>query len=136
MNRRLRTKVSITREMRQPKVPSNALREREETLRAKQKSSHDKHRGVREVSPLDPGTLVWMPDRESEGVVTEEVAPRSYTVETQDGTYRRNRRDLIETPRDGASHSQDQSRTQQTDRPIRRSPREHRDVERYKPTWT
>ena len=38
-----------------------------------------------------------MPDRESEGIVTEEVAPRSYTVETQEGTYRRN---LIETPRD------------------------------------
>ena len=45
---------------------------------------------MRDVPPLDPGTLVWMPDRESEGIVTEEVAPRSYTVETQEDTYRRN----------------------------------------------
>ena len=39
MNRRLRTTVPITREMRQPEVPSRVLREKEETLRAKQKSS-------------------------------------------------------------------------------------------------
>ena len=86
--------------MRRPKAPTSVLREKEETLRAKQKSSYDKHREVREVSPLDPGTLVWMPDPESDGVVTKEVAPQSYTIETHDGTYRRNRRDLIETSRD------------------------------------
>lgn len=38
-----------------------------------------------------------MPDCETEATVREEVAPRSYTVETPEGTYRRTRRDIVET---------------------------------------
>ncbi len=67
-----------------------------------------------------------MPDRESEGIVTEEVAPRSYTVETQEGTYRRNRRNLIETPRDRGDDSGDDSEPEQT---VPRSQRERREVD-------
>ena len=87
MNRRLRTKVPIKKEkvMGRPNLPSTSLREKEESLRAKQKDSFHIHHG--EIKPLDPGTFVWMPNRESEGVMTEEVVPRSYTVETQEGTY-------------------------------------------------
>lgn len=89
---------------------------------------------MRDVPPLDPGTLVWMPDRESEGIVTEEIAPRSYTVETQEGTYRRNRRNLIETPRDRGDDSGDDSEPEQPTRTVRRSHRERREVDRFDPS--
>ena len=43
---------------------------------------------------------MWIPARETEAVVEEEVAPRSYEVTTPSGvTVRRNRRDLVTIPR-------------------------------------
>jgi hypothetical protein len=39
--------------------------------------------------------VVWMPDREIEVVVEQEVAPRSYNVSTPGGTLRRS---LIQVP--------------------------------------
>ena len=41
---------------------------------------------------------MWVPDRETPGQVLKEVAPRSLVVETPDGTYRRNRKHLIQLP--------------------------------------
>ena len=56
------------------------------------------HHGARELSPLQPGNQVWLPQRQSEGEVQEEVAPQSYSVATEGDTIRRNRRDLIRLP--------------------------------------
>ena len=50
------------------------------------------------MTPLKPGDRVWIPQRQREGEVQEEVAPRSYTVESGGDTIRRNRRDLIRLP--------------------------------------
>ncbi len=133
MNRRLRTNVPVTREMREPNIPTASLRTKERTLRAKQTYTFDKHYGVRDVPPLDSGTLVWMPDRECEGMVREEVATRSYTVDTQEGTYCRNRRNLIETPRDRGDDKGDDSEPEQPNRTIQRSHRE-REVDRFDPS--
>ncbi len=69
---------------------------KEQMFRAKQKDTFDKHYGVRDVPPLDPGTLVWMPDRESEGMVMDEVAPIQWRPKRVDlpiaGTHRNSSR--------------------------------------------
>ena len=66
--------------------------------KARQKRNFDSHHGARELSPLSPGDHVWLPQRESEGEVQEEVAPQSYTVESEEGQVRRNRRDIVRLP--------------------------------------
>lgn len=53
---------------------------------------------------LEPGDSVWLPDRQTEGEVREEVTPRSYQIESSDGTYRRNRKDIIRLPDTEVSH--------------------------------
>ena len=99
MSRKLRTTVPIPREQRKPKVPDlESLRAREEEIKRSQKRNFDIRHGVRDLPELEEGELVWIPDRQSEAVVQEEVAPRSYNVSTPDGTVRRNRRDLIQMP--------------------------------------
>ena len=75
-----------------------ALKAREKQLKDDQKKHLDRHHGVRDLTQLMPGDLVWMPDRETEAVVEEEVAPRSYNVSTPGGTLRWNRRNLIRVP--------------------------------------
>ena len=141
MNRKLRTTVPITREMRKPMVPNvESLEHKEETQRAKQKHTFDQHYGVRELSQLIPGNTVWLPDREEEAIVDEEVAPRSYTVLTPGGTYRRNRRNLVEInlqreTSENQTESDSQVQTQTDTQTPRRSGRQTRPVTRYEPTW-
>ena len=79
-----------------------------------------------------------MPDRGTEAVVKEEVAPRSCTVTTPDGTVHRNRRDLIQV-----SDGQDTSRSSSGDdediterETIRRSSQVSRPLQRLDPRWT
>ena len=146
MNRKLRTTVPITREQRKPKVPDQqSLRAREEEIKRNQKKNFDSRRGVRNLPELEEGDLVWIPDRQIEAVVQEEVAPRSYNVSTPDGTVRRNRRDLVQMPeRDTngetvtlSSTAQTQETVETTSEPtVRRSTRVSRPVERLDPSWT
>ena len=67
-------------------------------LKDKQKSDHDSHHGVQPLPPLNSGEEVWIPDRQEEASVAQEVGPESYEVTTPEGSYRRNRRDLIRLP--------------------------------------
>ena len=86
MSRKLRTTVPIPREQRKPSVPDlESLRAREEEIKKSQKRNFDIRHRVRDLPKLEEGELVWIPDRRSEAVVQEEVAPRSYTVSTPDG---------------------------------------------------
>ena len=99
MCRKLRSTVPSTRSQRVPKLPDFvSLRKKEEELKKRQKENFDQHHGVRALPQLTRGETVWVADRASEGIVDEEVAPHSYDVTTGDGTYRRNRRDLITLP--------------------------------------
>ena len=50
------------------------------------------------LHPLNPGDIVWIPEDDSEGIVVEETSLRSYTVQRQNGTLRRNRQDSILMP--------------------------------------
>ena len=84
---------------------------------------------------MEEGELVWIPDRQLEAVVQEEVAPRSYNVSTPDGTVRRNRRDLIQMPESSEVHTQESDETT-SEPPVRRSTRVSRPLERLDPSWT
>ena len=71
--------------------------------------------------PALPGDLLWIPDRKEKGTVGDEIAPRSYEVETPSST-RRNRRDIIRLPAEDISpgrpesHDFDSNETMSDDR--------------------
>ena len=143
MSRKLRTVVPITREQRRPQVPDiDTLKEREKQLKDRQKRNFDKRHGVRDLPQLIPGDLVWMPDREEEAVVEEEVAPRSYDVSTSGGTLRRNRRNLVQLPDElpeepnELENERDEEPSVDEQPPVRRSTRMSRPLERLDPSWS
>ena len=84
---------------------------------------------------MEEGELVWIPDRQSEAVVQEEVAPQSYNVSIPDGTVRRNRRDQIQMPESSEERVQESDETK-SEPPVRRSTRVSRPLERLDPSWT
>ena len=98
MSRKLRTTIPISKELRLPQVPDlSAIRKKEEVMKKKQKENFDNHHKAKELSHLDYRDVVWIPQQETEAVVTDEVAPRSYELVTANGSViRRNRRDLIQ----------------------------------------
>lgn len=132
MNRRLRSNVPSTRELREPTIPDRqkiAVKERKQ--RVDQKRNHDHHHGSRELPEL-----VWIPDREEDAQVREQVAPRPYEVETnRNGVYRRNRRDIVSLPSpqecESTNHSEEM---EQTEQPSRRSTRVTARPDRCDPT--
>ena len=67
-------------------------------MRARQKNNFDQHHRAKTLEPLLPGETVWLPDHSSSGKVVEQTAPRSFVVQTSEGVYRRNRRDIISMP--------------------------------------
>ena len=157
MGRVLRSTVPTTRAQREPRIPDlTSLRARDQKIKARQKKDFDSHHGARELSPLLPGDHVWLPERESEGEVHEEVAPQSYTVQSEGGQICRNRRDLIRLPNPETVNqpqlderiepnrheqtepsSDDRTRPDQlsTTQELRRSGRTPRPPDRLDPSW-
>ena len=92
---------------------------------------------MRELTPLIPGQTVWMPDREQEAQVTQEVGTRSYKVQTSEGTYRRNPKALVQIPEspDRTQSSNTIVNSNPSEPPIRRSGRESRPPNRFDPSW-
>ena len=96
--------------------------EREQEQRRKQKVNFDRPHRARDLLPALSGDLVWIPDRREQGTIGDEIAPRSYKVETPSGTYRRNRRDIIRLPAEDISpgrpesHDSDSDETMSDDR--------------------
>ena len=96
MGRVLRSSVPTTMTQRKPRVPDlTDVRARDKKSKARQKRNHDARHGARDLTPLQPGDSLWIPQCQNRGLVREEVAPHSYTVEIESDTIRRNRRDLI-----------------------------------------
>ena len=99
MSRILRSTVPTTQSQRAPKVlDPKWVKTQDQKIKDRQKKNFDCHHGARELPPLAPGNAVWIPDRAEEASVEEEVGPQSYCVTTPDGSYRRNRRDIIRLP--------------------------------------
>ena len=89
MGRKLWTTVPTTREQLTPRVPDSTLvRERDKQQKQRQERTFNMRHGARDLSELVPGDTVWVPDRNSEATVLDEVNHRSYEVETSEGTYR------------------------------------------------
>ena len=133
MGRLIRSTVPTTMVQRQPRfIDSGCVRRRDERNKLKQKVNFDSRRAARELPPLQSGDTVWLPDKEVEGEVQQEVAPHSYNVESAYGTYRRNRRDIIRLPEPPQTESNDNSNTTNTS--VRRSSRHSHPPERFDPS--
>ena len=128
------------------------VKEKDRQLKLRQERNYNEHHRAKDLSPLDPGNGVWVPDRNSEAEVVHQTSPRSYQVATPQGTYRRNRRavrplpvherennadsDLeLEPATQEAGNKTTTSTTQLMQQPIRRSGRQHHPLERLDPSW-
>ena len=99
IGRRLRSTVPMIPLLREPRVPDYSEVVKKDAInKRKQKSNFDTNHGAIDLTPLSPGDRVWVRNRGSESTVVTEAAPRSYEVQTPDGTYRRNRRHLVVLP--------------------------------------
>ena len=65
---------------------------------------------------------MWLPDKQVNGEVNMEVAPQSFTVDSDEGTYRRNRKDIIRLP-DPPQHNRSKEATPTTSTSLCRSSR-------------
>lgn len=112
MGRRLRTALPTSSESLQPRTPDlRKLAAFEKTQRCRQKKDYDRRHGVRDLAELSDGTEVWIIDLQRKGIVQGRPAePRSYWVETDESSVRRNRTHLIPLP---ATTSENRSETVQ-----------------------
>ena len=70
MSRILRSTVPVTRKQRISEVVDmSTLQEKEESIMKHQKRNHYQCHKMKQLTPLEPGGVVWIPDRESEGTV-------------------------------------------------------------------
>ena len=93
MTRMLQTTLPNTKEnLTMMTVDREAIRDREERGKDMAKKNHDERHQAKHLSTLSPGQRVWIRDMEATGTIGRQVAPRSYTVSTNNGTIRRNRR--------------------------------------------
>ncbi|XP_049270744.1 uncharacterized protein K02A2.6-like [Rhipicephalus sanguineus] len=102
MSRRLRSKVPCMPSALRPEVVKASWKEQDEKYRQKQKMYFDKRHAARPLPCLSAGTQVWLKDRGAEGTVLRpSKTPRSYWVQTEGKTVRRNRRHLFLLPHGG-----------------------------------
>ena len=76
------------------------FRTSDEEAKQRQKENYDLRHGVKPLPELEHGTEVWVTNRGKRGTITSKTnTPRSYIINTPEGTIRRNRRHLIAVPR-------------------------------------
>ena len=77
------------------------IQQKDDEVKAKQKYYHDRRHAVVQRPPLQQGDRVLIRDRNQPATVIGPAAnaPRSYIVQSDSNTYRRNRRHLDEQPR-------------------------------------
>ena len=96
MSRKLRTNLPMIQNQRQPRVPNfHKVKQKDKEAKQRQKWNFNAHHGARPLPTLLTGEKVWVTDRKEEGIVMEEIFPRSYVVNTHSGTFRRNRKCLV-----------------------------------------
>ena len=107
-------------------------------MKGNQKQNFDSRCGVRDLSELEEGELVWIPDRQTETVVQEEVTPRSYNVSTPDGTVRHNRRNLAQMSESNTTSEIEAPETvETTNKPtVHQSTQVSHPLERLELSWT
>lgn len=103
MNRRPRNVLPASDDVLKPTLyDSNKVKQHMDAQKVKQKHFYDQRKGVKELSPLEEGTLIRMKTPNSKTlspgtVVNKTDKPRSYIVESNGRLYRRNRKHLRRT---------------------------------------
>ena len=97
MGRQRRGFVPTTSATLLPKhVPYRDIRVKEQLQRQTTKERFDKQHRAKELPPLYSGEGVWIPDRKERGsILQQSKMPRSYTISTPSGEFRRNRRHIV-----------------------------------------
>lgn len=105
--RKLRTKLPVNPKNLEPILPDKKIvQEKEELHKWQMKLNFDRaHRAYRPLPVLEQGARVYLPDRKEEGQVTTKLSPRSYSVATPSGTFRRNRSHLNQLPTTSSDQS-------------------------------
>ena len=103
MGRKLRTTLPILPNQLEPSTPDySLLQKRESDVRTKEQQYFNSRHRSRQLVELYPGDSVYVDDGtiSAEGEVVQQVAPRSYQVNTSHGSLRRNRKhlQLLPTP--------------------------------------
>ena len=130
MSKRLHTTLPMVKQQRVPKVVNvSEFQEKEKHGKELQCTDFNRHRGARELSPLQPGDEVWIPDRQSNGQVVEEANPRSYRLpgddsEEHDVPAQEESREPVSNPVERHSYTT-QSQTGKLPQP----------PDRYEPSW-
>ena len=89
MGQLLRSTVPTTRDQRQPHlINPTSMRRKYEQNTERQRKNFDNRRCARELPQLQLGDPVWLPNKEAEGTIGEEVAPQSFNVLSRDGSER------------------------------------------------
>ena len=107
LNRRMNTLVPCLPENLLPRMQNTqTIRSRDDTYRERMANNYDRRNHTKPLDSLAPGEIVRirtdkMDSWENQGRVVKQVAPRSYEVETSNGTYRRNRKHLMLDKSDG-----------------------------------
>jgi hypothetical protein len=82
-------------------LDAEQLRKNEQTYKRQQTQDYNKRHRSTCLSDLSPGETVWLPEMSSPAVVvSKSPEPRSYIVQTEKGTVRRNRRQVVPSPKE------------------------------------
>lgn len=98
MGRRLHTRLPKEGRLLVPSSkPQEEVATKDSKLKRLQATDFVRHHQARDLSPLEDGTCVWVrPERVTATVLSPAQRPRSYVVETDEGTiWQRNRRNLV-----------------------------------------
>ncbi|KAF7216671.1 putative LOC107394635-like protein [Nothobranchius furzeri] len=100
MGRQIRSTVPTTAQALKPAWPNlGAFRKRDKGLKERQKNSFDMRHKAKDLPVLIPGQRVWIRRSQSTAAVQGPAStPRSYVVETERGSFRRNRAHLTVLP--------------------------------------
>ena len=99
-SRKLKTKLPVIPKKLEPVLPDRkVLQEKEEMTKCHMKMNFDRaHRSYQPLPVLEQGATVFIPDRKEEGQVVTKLSPKSYTVQTPTGLFRRTRAHLNQLP--------------------------------------
>lgn len=100
MGRKIRSTVPVAQKALTPKWPDLKMFIRKnKMLKKKQQVTHECRHRAKDLPFITPGQRVWIRTSKTTGMVQGEAStPRSYHVETETGTLRRNRAHLVVLP--------------------------------------
>ena len=99
LGRKLRTTIPMITEQLLPSIPPKfVVKEKEVMIREQQQKNFNKYHHASPLKLLRSSDMVYIPDNEREGTEIQESSTRSYTVQTLESIYRRDRRHLVPLP--------------------------------------